>query len=142
MPTAESKIRSLLRQCEYYGLDGRVRVAALPHCILYSAYNGIGPSWLPDIVRDAYTALHADFEPAALIHDIDFEFGDGTHEAFAAANERFLANCRIIAKAKYAWYDPRRYIRLHQARAMYRLLVLFGWPAYKAARAKHTASVE
>lgn len=141
MATDESKVRRLLSACAHYRLDGTALVASMPIAFLVQAYNGIGPDWAPEIVRDAYTALHADFEPAAFIHDTDTELSDGTHEKFVEANERFLTNCTIIAKSKYAWYNPVRYWRLHQARSMYRLLVLFGWTAWQAAYKRNTASV-
>ena len=73
------------------------------------AYNGIGPQFLPEDLRDKVTNTLHIFEPAALVHDLRFEQSDGTREAFDRANAEFVVNCRKCARHEYAWYNWKRY---------------------------------
>lgn len=131
--SAEAEVVRMLNLMLVYGLQGYDFCAQFPNATLAEDYNGIGPEWMPQKLRDALDAMHADFCPAAFGHDVRFAHSDGSHEQFVAANEEFLDNCRIIAKAKYGWWNPVRYIRLAQGRALFRAVVMFGWPAYQAA---------
>ena len=72
-------------------------------------YNGIGPQFLPERLRDKVTSLLAIYEPAALVHDLRFGKSDGTREAFDYANCEFYVNCHKCAKAAYPWWSWRRY---------------------------------
>jgi hypothetical protein len=88
-------------------------------------YNGIGPDRFPDWLREIVTASAGIFEPAAVIHDVEYDRG-GTVEEFTAANDRFRRNCYTLVKSAYAWYDPRRYLWLNKARRWARYCQLFG----------------
>ena len=89
-------------------------------------YNGIGPDRFPDWLRKIVTASTELFEAAALIHDLEFYEG-GTSEQFTAANNRFRRNCYTLVKARYGWYDPRRYLWMNKARRWSNYCELFGW---------------
>lgn len=74
-----------------------------------NAYNGIGPQFLPEKLRDKVTSFLGIFEPAALVHDLRFEQSDGTRQSFDYANAEFVANCNKCAKNEYAWWNWKRY---------------------------------
>lgn len=92
-------------------------------------YNGIGPDRFPDWLREIVTASADLFEPAALIHDVEYHEG-GTREQFTAANDRFRRNCYTLVKDRYGWYDPRRYLWLNKARRWGNYCQLFGWEGW------------
>lgn len=105
-------------------------------------YNGIGPEFLPDEIRDEVTRFLALFEPAALIHDLRYSAGNGTREDFENANMEFHANCLTLARAKYAWWRPlRRCAAESAALALFKAVSsYFGWVAYRRACARPVAS--
>lgn len=72
-------------------------------------YNGIGPQFLPVKLRDKVTGILAIFEPAALVHDLRFGKSDGTRQSYDYANNEFFVNCHKCAKAKYRWWNWKRY---------------------------------
>ena len=92
-------------------------------------YNGIGPDRFPDWLRAIVTEANGLFEPAALIHDAEYWIG-GTKENFTAANDRFRANCYMLVKAAYSWYDPRRYKWLFRAWRYAGYCQEFGWSGF------------
>lgn len=76
------------------------------------AYNGFGPEWLPKGMRDWLAGINAYFEPAALIHDWEYQFApDRSREAFTACNERLRRNCRHLLVKGFPWYK-RWYYRV------------------------------
>lgn len=92
-------------------------------------YNGIGPDRFPDWLREIVTKSAGLFEPAALIHDVEYHEG-GTREQFTAANDRFKQNCYTLVKDRYGWYDPRRYLWLNKARRWGNYCQFFGWEGW------------
>ena len=97
---------------------------------LCSIYNGIGPDAFPDWLRDAISALHPSLAVVALIHDVEWHESDLSKETFAESNYRFKRNGYTAAKAEYAWYDPRRYIVMNQARRFGNICQALGWSAW------------
>ena len=97
---------------------------------LCSIYNGIGPDAFPSWLRDAISALHPTLAVVALIHDVEWHESDQSQEKFDESNARFKQNGYIVAKAEYAWYDPRRYIVMNQARRFGNICQKFGWKAW------------
>lgn len=97
---------------------------------LCSIYNGIGPDAFPDWLRDAISALHPSLSVVALIHDVEWHESDLSKETFAESNARFKRNGYTAAKAEYAWYDPRRYIVMNQARRFGNICQALGWAAW------------
>lgn len=88
-------------------------------------YNGIGPDAFPDWLRDIVTESAGLFEPAALIHDLQFEVG-GTETDFDKANDMFERNCKALVKDYYGWYNPMRYLWLNKARRWANYCRMFG----------------
>ena len=97
---------------------------------LCAIYNGIGPDAFPDWLRDAISALHPSLAVVALIHDVEWHESDLSKETFAESNARFKRNGYTAAKAEYAWYDPRRYIVMNQARRFGNICQALGWAAW------------
>lgn len=68
-------------------------------------YNGIGPEWMPDKLRQKLTKHLPTFEPAAMVHDWQYTYADDrSHDAFLASNALLEENCRRLAAVKYPWY--------------------------------------
>ena len=113
-------------------LDGSTFLAYLPIEVLAAAYNGTGPEFLPQKIRDLLDGACRPFLPAVQIHDVDFTFSDGSEESFKLANLRLLRNCIICANNAYPWTNWRRYVLYLQAWAMYRAVShpKFGWVAW------------
>ena len=114
------EIAALRQKCSELHLEGREVLDKYGDEEQQTICNGIGPRGVPLFLRKALNRLHPALEPAALIHDVDFEESDGTEENFIRANDRFFTNGSLGA-LNYAWYDPRRYAALFQA---YRLSML------------------
>lgn len=124
-------------------LEGLDFLSTFTYDQLADGYNGIGPEFLGPELRAKATAHLALFEPAALIHDMRNDVGDGTRYAFNYANIEFRENCEKLAKAAYPWWSWRRY----RALAVSRLLYDFvsgqpGWVAWCEASRKNAARKE
>lgn len=99
---------------------------------LAKIYNGCGPDWLSEEMREKLTDYYTFFQAAFLVHDYDFARADKTREGFNAANKRLYDNCVKLIAARYSWWtEPiskaRRYL---QARVIYRACAYFGWSAW------------
>lgn len=92
-------------------------------------YNGIGPDSFPDWLREVVTESAGILEPAAVIHDVEYDIG-GTWQDFTEANERFRRNCYRLVKAEYPWWSPLRYAWLNKARRWANYCQLFGWEGF------------
>ena len=97
---------------------------------LCSIYNGIGPDSFPDWLREAISALHPSLAVVALIHDVEWHESNQSQEKFDESNTRFKQNGYMVAKSQYAWYNPRRWIVMNQARRFGNICQKFGWKAW------------
>lgn len=100
-------------------------------------YNGIGPDSFPDWLRDVVTESAGIFEPAAVIHDVEYDIG-GTWQDFTDANERFKRNCYALVKDEYGWWNPLRYYWLNKARRWANYCQMFGWDGFHKHEAPYT----
>lgn len=91
--------------------------------------NGIGAAWMPDIMRRACTELNPVMEIPAAIHDRRYSIGT-TRADRQAADDEFLANCRIVIDHDYAWWHPMRYVFRKRAKRFYGYLRAFGGIAF------------
>lgn len=126
------EIKDLIEVCEKYELEGREILKKYTNTELASIYNGIGPESFPLWLRSVLDALHPSLAPVAFIHDVEWENSDGTEESFAASNERFKENGYKVAKALFAWWRPRRYLVMNDARRFGNICQAFGWNAWYA----------
>ena len=92
-------------------------------------YNGIGPDRFPEWLREMLDDLHPSLCVVALIHDLEYYEG-GSKEMFTESNERFYRNGKTVAFAKYAWYDPLRYLVWNKARQFRNICNSFGWAGW------------
>jgi|GEM_PF-1345968 len=100
--------------------------------VLQQIYNGCGPDWMPEASREVLTRIFTFFEPAFLIHDVEYQYSDGTRDGFQAANRRLYNNCRRLIREKCnfrqhpavsLWYE-------FQAWNIYQACRQFGWSAW------------
>lgn len=97
--------------------------------------NGVGASWMPDLMRRACTELNPVMEVPAAIHDRRYSIG-GTGADRLAADDEFLANTLAVIAVTYPWYRPARYIYRRRARRYYGYLRAFGGAAFNSGKAK------
>ena len=115
-------------------LSGAEFVATLGDENVMRAYNGIGPEWLPASMRAKLDKWLDTFSVCAVVHDCRFQFdNDGTDAKFRAANDELERNCLILANAKYAWYNPVRYLARWRGRHVADACRVFGWSAWRDA---------
>ena len=124
------EIKELCNFAEECGLENREILAKYKNVELASIFNGIGPDSFPSWLRNAITAIHPSLAVVAFIHDVEWHESDQSKEKFTESNERFKTNGYAVAKHKFGWYDPRRYIVMNQARRFGNICQTFGWNAW------------
>lgn len=130
--TPADKASRLRAQAENYALSGVEILRGYTPAELASLYNGIGPEWFPDELREAIDNLNPSLECCALIHDVRFATGDDSAKSFKAANDELRENGCKVADARYPqWYRfyPRWRLKA-KARAFASLCQRFGWTAW------------
>ena len=127
-----SEGNGLSKMWETYALKASEVIHGFSNTQLGSLYNGIGPESFPGWLRAVIDFLHPSLEPVAFIHDIEWSLSDGTKDSFTASNKRFKRNGSKVAKAEYAWYNPRRYAVMNSARRFGNICQKFGWAAWMA----------
>ena len=123
------KIEELIRKIKTMELEGAEILDRFTAEAIGKIYNGIGPDRFPDWLRELVTESAGIFEPAAVIHDVEYDIG-GTWQDFTDANERFRRNCYRLVKAEYPWWSPLRYAWLNRARRWANYCQLFGWEGF------------
>ncbi|MFA6102372.1 MAG: hypothetical protein WCV67_10920 [Victivallaceae bacterium] len=128
------KIRRLLSQIDEYELDTPAGFHELTIQYIADNYNGAGPDWMPDNMRHVITWLLSCFEPAFLIHDMEFSASNRTAKGFIAANSRMWRNIRKIINYEYPLFNPlcwisraKWYVR---GCVTYEACKRFGWSAW------------
>ena len=120
-------------------LRGVERLVSRPLSVLAENWNGAGPEWMKPEVRAKLSKWLAVFKPAFFVHDQDFSDSDGSFHGYNSANDRLEDNCLIIADAKYAFYDPRRYLARRAAPVVADVVRVASWPAWWQAHEKARA---
>ena len=88
-------VAELIEKAKSAGLVGSDWAEKMGLAWCAEAYNGIGPEFMGDRLRDKTSRLLSIFEPAALIHDGRNHVSDGTHASFIYAWKRYRA--RLVA---------------------------------------------
>ncbi len=112
----------------------RVRKLAYDYCLrgsnkllkysdeaLQNIYNGVGPDRWPDNVRSLLTGLASLYEPAVVIHDVEFKESDGLDVSFKDTVDHFRENVKIILKKEYplwTWAMLKPSYRIKRAAAV------------------------
>lgn len=128
----KNKVEQLIEKSKTLGLMGLDFILSFSIDAICKAYNGIGPQFLPEKLRNKVTAFLGIFEPAALGHDLRFDHSDGTRASFDYANCEFFVNCHKCAKAAYPWWSWKRYRAYAVIDAMneFNCSDLGGWKAW------------
>ncbi len=127
--TTIERIKQIITIARQNDLEKREIIWSFDYDELAKIYNGIGPDRFPDWLRAIVTEANGLFEPAALIHDLEYYIG-GTKADFTAANDRFRRNCYTLVKSAYAWWSPMRYVLLNRARRWANYCEMFGAENY------------
>ena len=126
------RVEQLVEKSKTIGLMGLDFILSFSADAISKAYNGIGPQFLNERLRNKVTTFLGIFEPAALVHDLRFELSDGTRKSFDYANCEFYVNCHKCAKAAYPWWNWKRYRAYAIIDAMYEFVCsdAGGWKAW------------
>lgn len=130
MSTWQQQLRKTAKRL---GLQGGELLEMCTDKELQRICNGIGPQWFPEHLRNLIDTFNPTLRQVADLHDLMYYFADGSDEAFHLANAAFAANGIIMAKDRYAWYDPRRYWVMLKAKEFADICESFGHIAYMAA---------
>lgn len=130
-------ILELVQKAQRMNLEGVGILNRFSLAQIQKIYNGIGPDSFPDWLREVVTESAGIFEPAAVIHDVEYDIG-GTWQDFTEANERFKRNCYVLVKDEYGWWNPMRYVWLNKARRWANYCQLFGWEGFHKHEAPYT----
>ena len=122
-----SKIRKMAIEA---GLDGATKLKRYTIKDLQKIFNGIGSDKFPKKIREFLDKLNPTLLPVAMIHDVEWHKSDCLMATFTASNTRFKQNGYKIAKYRYCFLDPRRYLVMLQAKRFGNLCQLFGWSAW------------
>ena len=123
-------VSNLRAEVERLGLLGMESVISMPIEDLADAYNGTGPEFLPQRIRQKLDEICRPFLPAVMVHDVDFTLSDGSSRSFLIANLHLFCNCIICACDSHPWYSWRRYVLILEAWTIYRACTKFGWIAW------------
>jgi hypothetical protein len=124
------------------GLSVSDRWGTLSDADLESICNGFGPDAWPEGLRSVATWWYRNLQPADKIHDVEYQFSDGTKEGWHTADNRFSENGSKILSYRYPivrvdlW--PERAALWAKKHLAIRLLAIGGWDAYKAAYLRRT----
>ena len=140
----EQEIDALVRRAVEAGLEGLDFLSTFSYADLARGYNGIGPEFLPEWMRDLVSDKLDIFAPAALGHDMRNDVSDGTRASFLAANDEFRRNCLKLADLAYP-QQPGVADDLKRARAKAVAEILycfvsadgFGWKAWLEAHERY-----
>lgn len=123
-------------------LKGYELFCSLPDETLQKYCNGIGAEWMPAASRALLDKRFPVIKIAAMIHDIRFNFGDGTDEDFKEANNDLFENGWLLGCHYFPWHSPVRYLVWFDAKRLARVCQKFGRKAYNEAIASHKLAEE
>jgi len=128
----EEHVIRLMNEADLYGLEVSADYLRLTASQIAVIYNGCGPDWMPEKMREVLTELLTFFEPAFMLHDVEFNFSDRSRAGFAAANERLYRNCSKLIGEKLSWWNtPVRKAVYHlRAWEIYCACRELGWSAW------------
>lgn len=110
---------------------------------LAKIYNGYGPDRWPECLRKVTTWFYRHFESAASIHDVRYEFSDGTIDGWIRADDEFVQNAKIQLNALYPIWNPLwwpfRAIAYAKIKEAQWALELAGYTAYNEAHKRREA---
>ena len=135
--TRQNELNRLRAEVSRLDLQGRDAVLFLTLDELDAAFNGCGPEFLSEGVRQTLDRVTTVFAPAIMVHDVEFTLADGLKAAFDAANLRLLVNCAKCALDAEPWNSWKRYALLGESWAIYSACDRFGWSSWLASYNKN-----
>lgn len=127
-------IKKARQQAAELGLKGSLIFCSLPITAVQKCCNGIGAAWMSETSRKILNKRFPVLQTAAMIHDVRYQYGSGTDEDFHQANDELYENGCILAKAKYSWWEPLRYLVMYDAHRLAKVCDAFGRKAYYEAQ--------
>jgi hypothetical protein len=131
----KAKIMRLLAQIEEYKLSTPAWFKELDVATIQKNYNGAGPDWMNHNCRHIITWMLSIFEPAYLIHDLEFTKSDQSIHGFNHANDRMWTNIRKIINYEFSLVNPLNWLPrckwYLKGKASYLACKRHGWSAWK-----------
>ncbi len=125
-------VADLLAQARTYDLEMPADFRLAPTWKVEEVYNGIGPDWMPKVMREWRPDRWSCFAPPALIHDWEYQFPPERNRTnFSAVNERFRRNCHLLLRKGCPWY--KRWLYKLRADKLADACEAFGFDGYMAA---------
>ena len=107
----------------------------LSHHEFCNIYNGYGPDGWPPWARSMMTWVYRHFKELAAVHDVGYDFSDGTLKGWHHTCKNWKLNSSILLSVVYPvrkfWLLPFRSVAWCKLRASYRVLVKFSYPFYR-----------
>lgn len=117
---------------------------ALDDAKLAGIWNGYGADAWPEWLRVAVTWVFRNFQPVAMVHDVQFAFSDGTHIGWLLTLDYWKKNATIALDDRYPlrkpWLLPARCAAWVKLRASLRALKIGSWQVWVSAEQRNTAS--
>lgn len=127
----------LRAQAQALGLSRSAIYDALTDAQLDAIWNGYGPDRWPASIRALMTWLYRNFQASASIHDVRYEFSDGTKSGWHLADDEMAENLRLQLDALYPlsrpWLRPLRWWAQKKITAANIALAAGGFQAYRDA---------
>lgn len=96
-----------------------------------SVCNGCGPEWMNEKIRRILDVRFSLFKLAFVVHDVHFAYNDDRgKDSFDKVNRELYDNCLNIAKNRFKWFSPFRYLAMLDARKLYIACDRFAWKAW------------
>lgn len=134
------------RLADLLGLERSAAFDALGDDTLTAICNGFGPDKWPAGLRTVATWWYRHLQCADKIHDVEYQFADGTKAGWSSADARFSRNGSRILSYRYPisrpWLWPERAALWAKKHLAIRLLAIGGWDAYHAAYLRRTDIVK
>lgn len=123
-------IAELRRKCASYGLDHSEILDKYNDGEIAAMYNDFGPGEFPEWMEGVLYSANPYLGPACLIYDLEMIDSDGKRETFADCCRRLRENGRRIAKIRFHWWRPARYIVAWEASTLARACLKNSWEAW------------
>ncbi len=136
----EQEVLAGRNQAQKLNLAAPEKYWTMPAAMLAKICNGYGPDAWPQPCRDVLTWIYRDMPVSSQIHDVRYDYSDGSADGRQAADAEMLENMIKEVKNAYplwkVWRIGRRLADLGKAEAAYLMLRTYGSSAWMAAYQK------
>lgn len=120
------ELNNLRRESQRLWLHGWWLLMETDNCL--RECNGCGAEWMPKWIRTFLDCILQLFAPAVAIHDMRYFKHEGDRHKW---DDEFEANCRMLARDKFSWYNPLLWISYFVASRLRVALTIGGEIAWK-----------